>query len=303
MVVSGQGLKRENGFPPGGGILAKLLAGVLVLFLAGCGDGPTETGLVRLTNNEWGDAGPSWSPDGNQIIFSSTRDGGDDEIYVMNADGSNQTRLTNNPGHDAGARWAPDGKRIAFDSNRDGNYEIYVMNSDGSNQIRLTNDPGEDIGPSWSPDGKRIAFSSNRAGTWQIYLMYSDGSGVKQLTFVANSSGAAWSPDGNRIAFNGPGGIYLTSIDGAQVTQLSVGYDDSPKWSPDGRYVGFKSSSRGCTSCSYVMNSDGSNVRRLIDLSPAAGPNWSPDGKRVVFLSFHDSPYGEIYVMDFRESP
>jgi len=72
---------------------------------------------------------PSWSPDGSKITFSSDIDG-NDEIYVMNADGSNQTRITNNDAEDWYPSWSPDGSKIAFTSERDGDFEIYVMNAD-----------------------------------------------------------------------------------------------------------------------------------------------------------------------------
>ena len=86
-----------------------------------------------------------------KIAFESSRDG-NFEIYVMNADGSNQTRLTNNPARDTEPRWSPDGTTIAFVTDRDGNPEIYVMDADGSNEINLTNNPGLfDLGPSWQP--------------------------------------------------------------------------------------------------------------------------------------------------------
>lgn len=85
-----------------------------------------------------------------KIAFASDRDG-NDEIYVMNADGSNQHRLTDNPTRDWDPAWSPDGMKIAFVSYRDGNAEIYVMNADGSNQHRLTNSPTWDWFPAWSP--------------------------------------------------------------------------------------------------------------------------------------------------------
>jgi type II secretory pathway pseudopilin PulG len=116
-----------------------------------------------------------------RIAFISDRDG-NDEIYVMNADGSGVTRLTNNPAYDGWPAWSPDGRRIAFASNRDGNPEIYVMNADGSGVTRLTNNPADDWAPSWSPDGRRIIFVSNRDGNYEIYVMNSDGSGVTRLT-------------------------------------------------------------------------------------------------------------------------
>ena len=85
-----------------------------------------------------------------RIAFFSDRDG-NDEIYVMDADGSNQTRLTNNPAWDCDPAWSPDGSRIAFTSDRDGNYQVYVMNADGSGQANSTDNAGGDGWPAWSP--------------------------------------------------------------------------------------------------------------------------------------------------------
>ena len=98
-----------------------------------------------------------------KIAFRSDRDG-NGEIYVMNADGTNQTRLTNNSAEDIWPSWSPDGTKIAFMSDRDGNGEIYVMNADGTNQTRLTNNSATEYCPSWSPDGTKIVFMSNRDG-------------------------------------------------------------------------------------------------------------------------------------------
>src|SRR5215211_6489236 len=102
-----------------------------------------------------------------QIAFSSFRDSNEEsdneEIYIMNADGSGQTRLTDDPAIDRFASWSPDGEKIAFSSNRDSdNDEIYVMNADdGSDVTRLTDNDANNLSPSWSPNGERIAFSSN----------------------------------------------------------------------------------------------------------------------------------------------
>ena len=123
-------------------------------------DGSNQT---RLTDNPAFDGCLSWSPDGKKIAFASRRDGnseifyGNSEIYVMNADGSNQTRLTNNPSFDMAPCWSPDGKKIAFYSLRNDvppekderlwyemNAEIYVMNADGSEQKNITNNPAYD---------------------------------------------------------------------------------------------------------------------------------------------------------------
>lgn len=95
---------------------------------------------VLLASGCSGEASPS------KIAFASNRDG-NQEIYVMNVNGSNQIRLTNSPEADNAPTWSPDGKKVAFYSLRDGNYEIYIMNADGSNQTRLTNNEAIDEWP------------------------------------------------------------------------------------------------------------------------------------------------------------
>jgi len=130
---------------------------------------------------------PWTKPPRGKIAFMSDRDG-NAEIYVMNADGSNQVRLTNNSSADTDPAWSPDSKKIAFTSDRDGNDEIYVMNANGTVLTRLTHDPGTDKEPSWSPDGSKIAFTSDRGGTFEVYAMKNDGSSPKRLTSTGGTN-------------------------------------------------------------------------------------------------------------------
>jgi TolB protein len=113
---------------------------------------------------------PRWSPDGRRIVFATARDG-DLEIYVMDADGSNQTRLTRSPGLDTFPAWSPDGTRIAFVSRRDGNPDLYVMRADGTDVRRLTEHPERDEQPAWHPDGRRLVFVGERDGAFDLYLV------------------------------------------------------------------------------------------------------------------------------------
>ena len=122
------------------------------------------------------------------------------EIYVMNADGSGATNITNNAVFDGQPAWSPDGTKIAFFTNRDSTDEIYVMSADGSDPTRLTFNTESDEYPAWSPDGAKIVFTSARDGNKEIYVVNADGSGLARLTaHPANDKRPAWSPDGKCI--------------------------------------------------------------------------------------------------------
>ena len=135
------------------------------------------------------DFSPAWSPDGARIAFTSTRDNGVTEIYVMNADGSNQTRLTDNLVPDFDPSWSPDGSKIAFShegGNPGDNSEIYVMNANGTGVANLTNSAlRADVLASWSPDGTKIAFVSSDDTNAEVYVMNADGT---DQTNISNSA-------------------------------------------------------------------------------------------------------------------
>lgn len=120
------------------------------------------------------DCFPRFSPDGQQLVFASTR-GGNFDIYLMPAavsdkPGSGILQLTDSESLDTHPCWSPDGRQIAFTSLRDGNYEVYLMRADGSNQRRLTDHPDRDDLPCWHPDGKHVLTVSERDGQCDLYL-------------------------------------------------------------------------------------------------------------------------------------
>lgn len=238
-----------------------------------------------------------------RIAFVSESDG-NDEIYVMNANGSNVTRLTNNTAKDDYPAWSPDGQQMAFTTARDGNDEIYRMNADGSDLARLTNNTANDYYPAWSPDGQQIAFSSDRDGKSEIYVMNTDGSGVTRLTNnLEDDYFPAWSPDGQQIAFSsnrtGNDEIYVMHADGSGLTRLTnnIATNYFPAWSPDGKRITFTTNRDGNYEV-YVMNADGTGVTNLTNNSAYDyHPVWSPDGQRIAFESDRDHNF-EIYAMN-----
>jgi hypothetical protein len=148
---------------------------------------------VRLTFAQGLDNGPDWAPDGSQIAFTSSRQctGSDpnvlyicEQVYVMYADGSNQTQLTTSTGSSGRAAWSPDGAQILFASNRGENWDIYVMNPDGSGVRNLTNTPDTfDWRAAWSPDGSQIVYELSRGNEYSdIYRMNADGTQPTRLT-------------------------------------------------------------------------------------------------------------------------
>lgn len=253
------------------------------------------TGLKALTNtNPTENKYPAWSPDGQQIVFSS----GDAEgagLFVMNANGTNVKRLTNED--DFAAAWSPDGKRIAFTRRGDSSTQILVVPvsagpAEQNALTALTDGSAFDMDPAWSPDGSKILFATNRttdgSGYNSLVTMDGDGKNVRDLLRTENLQGnvyPAWSPNGKQIVYtdrsaSGSHQLFRIDADGTHKTQLTNHgqFSTFAAWSPDGRKIAYLYYN-GDKGTLYVINADGTDPKALLtDQCTILGsrPSWKP---------------------------
>jgi TolB protein len=230
-----------------------------------------------------------FSSDGKQLIFQSKRDGrGCDQIYTMNADGSNVRIVSNGEGRTTCSYFFKDRKKILYGTTHLGDkncppnpdfskgyvwaiypdYDIVTANADGSKIKQLTNTKGYDAEATVSPDGKKIIFTSERDGDLELYSMDKDGKNVKRLTNeVGYDGGAFYSPDSKQIVYRAS--HPKTEEETKRYKDLLAQHLIVPT-----------------TFEIWVMNADGTNKRQVTKLGAASfAPFFTPDGKRIIFCT------------------
>jgi Tol biopolymer transport system component/DNA-binding winged helix-turn-helix (wHTH) protein len=311
-------------------LLASTLLGAVIVLAAGSlwiykrretPAAPTQRTLTRITFDEGLQDGPTWSPDGRYIAYSSDR-GGKFDIWVQQVSGGDPIQITKRPGHDWQPDWSPDGKYIAYRS-EDGEGGIYVVPALGGTGLERKIAPFGYY-PHWSPDGSQVLFQNHFTvtGHWnRFYVSQLDGSAPREVLaeFIGqnklSAASAVWYPDGKRITVwvgdlspspsfwtvpiaGGPGVKLeiapavqrkLAEASGEGEAGLQLG-DYAFSWSPSGDTIYFERSYRGAKNI-WKMTVDPKTLRAIgIDRlttgpGPDAGAAVSTDGRRLAFTA------------------
>lgn len=259
---------------------------------------------IKLTNNSADDRYASYSPDGNQIVFESTRDG-NWEVYTMNSDGSNQQRLIASEFEDRRPSWHPNGKKIVFESTRSGKNELYEF-SIKTSKIEKINIRGMDGEPSfarYSPNGKTIAFTIKKSDEESnIATIERNRTLLKFVTiYPFRSFYPVWSNDGKSLLFssrhetnNEDDEIYTINIKGTDKKRLTnwPKHNSCPVWSNDGKKIAYVTSMEDSRPEIYIMDTDGRNQLRITNNNEDDTlPNWSTDGSKLLITAYRDGNY------------
>ena len=235
------------------------------------------------------------APRTEKIAFTSNRDG-NNEIYIMNSNGTEQVNLTNHGASDAQPAWSPTGKQILFTSNRDGTPDLYLMDADGTNVRKVFKDLKLRSAPAWSPDGKRISYARDDR-LRGLFIASLNEKTEELITPVGDFDGYSnWSADGAKIVFDAPlegknthSRVHIFDLaTRQQEVLLGEGIAtvmSAPVWSPSSDKIAFAWLKGGNFSI-YIINSDGENPEQIVQ--PLAGfstdnPDWSPSGKALVY--------------------
>jgi Tol biopolymer transport system component len=253
----------------------------------------TSERLAKLTDNNWDDRYPRWSPDGKRIAFSANPKGNFD-IFTMDENGGQVAAVTDSPDDELDVAWSPDGNSLAFtrDTQKTSREEESTWIIDlrtGRTQRAIPGFRRAHGLADFSPLASGIAFTGKRMfGGWDVFLFDFRAQTARELTEGGDSCRPRFSPDGRKIAYvssraDGKGDVWMMNADGSgkdRVTRRDETYDYFPSWSPDGRLIVFCSNRKDKYADKgdwglYLVEIGSGRVMRLLD-SPGRDvlPDW-----------------------------
>lgn len=230
-----------------------------------------------------------WSPDGTKLVFQSTRDGNQcDQIYIMNADGSNQHMVSTGKGVTTCGYFLPDGKHFVYASTHEAGpacppaadrskgyvwavypgFDIYVADENGKIEKKLTNAPGYDAEATVNWKKNEIVYTSKSSGDLDLWTMKPDGSGKKQITKTEGyDGGAVFSRDGSKMVWR-------------------AFHPDTPDKTKTYRDLLKEDLTAPMKMELWLANGDGSNAKQITNYGCASfAPTFTPDGRKILFSS------------------
>lgn len=187
-------------------------------------------GVTRLTDDTADDWKTRWSPDGSRIALFRVGPGMEPTIFLIAADGSDETAVTDGSAPANHVEWSSDGEwLLVWMVSEDSDFDVFLMRPDGSDLQQITDTPGDEGPGTFSPDGSLIAFSyAEPGGQRDIWVMRTDGTERRQLTDDSDedwTTEPVWSPDGQQILYQRGvrGSYYVVGLDGGDPEKLFEG--------------------------------------------------------------------------------
>ena len=246
---------------------------------------------------------PSFSPDGEQVVFTwRPPDTHNYDIYVLRVGDLQATRLTSDPAWDMSPVWSPDGRRIAFIRRQVSSGEILLMSPAGGPEQKVVDTTGTAV--AWSPDSQTLAFIDRAAGeeVHSIFVVSAAGGPKRQVTFPAaekmyGDSAPAISPDGRTLAFvrhltYDVSDVFVQPLDAVKPRRLT--FDKRQirglAWMPNGRELIFSSNRNGRHEL-WRLDVNGTAPPTLVDgiadaRFPVVARARSSSYSRLVYQSF-----------------
>jgi TolB protein len=240
-----------------------------------------------------------------EIAFVSDR-GGNKEIFVMNADGSDARAATANRSINNFPNWSSDGDAIVYTSYRHDDRPLLFLSSRGRRRPgRLLNgNESSQYRGVFDPEGRDIAVVISTGVAPDLFVAQDGSRKLRRLTRTrAIEVSPSWSPDGKRIAFvsdkTGAPNVYVMHRDGSNVKRLTYdgSYNTSPAWSPDGRWIAYETRVGGQFDIWLIDPEGGTNVPLITHPRSDEGPSWAPDSRKLVFSSTRRGR-ADLYVVD-----